>query len=57
MKGIPQEHKEHKTIAPKKEIPVHMDDIFGVLEGLDKQKVTNYVIKQVMKHKVPMLTF
>jgi hypothetical protein len=34
-----------------------MDDIFGVLEGLDKQKVTNYVIKQVMKHKVPMLTF
>lgn len=32
-------------------------NLFGVLENLDKQKVTAYVIKQVLKHKVPMLTF
>lgn len=41
----------------KKFIP-HMNDLFGILsENLDKNKVTNYVIKQVTKNKVPMLTF
>ena len=33
------------------------DNLFWVLENFDKQKITAYVIKQVLKHKVPMLTF
>lgn len=55
MKKIPQENKEHKV--PSKNVVSYKDDIFDVLEGIDKQKITNYVIKQVLKHKVPMLTF
>jgi len=56
MKKKLKEQYETDGSIPKKE-PPHVDDIFSVLDGLDKQKVTNYVIKQVLKHKVPMLTF
>lgn len=52
-------HKEHYESPTPMAVPKtpHKDELFGILEGLDKQKVTNYVIKQVIKHKVPMLTF
>jgi len=56
MKKKLKEQYETDGSVPKKE-PPHVDDIFSVLDGLDKQKVTNYVIKQVLKHKVQMLTF
>jgi hypothetical protein len=56
MKKKLKEQYEIDGSVPKKE-PPHVDDIFSVLDGLDKQKVTNYVIKQVLKHKVQMLTF
>lgn len=48
--NIHNDMQEQNTISDKK-------NIFGVLESLDRQKMTHYVIKQVMDHKVPMLTF
>lgn len=57
MKKSPQEHKEQKNITSYKKESVITDELFGALEGADKQKITNYAIKQVIKHKVPMLTF
>jgi hypothetical protein len=56
MKKKSKEQYETDGSIPKKQ-PPHVEDIFSVLDGLDKQKVTNYVIKQVLKHKVQMLTF
>ena len=50
QKNVYNEHQEKKFVP-------NMDNLFGVLEDLDRQKITNYVIKQVTKHKVPMLTF
>lgn len=32
-------------------------NLFTTLETLDRQKITEYVVNQVMKHKVPLLTF
>jgi hypothetical protein len=56
MKKKLKEQYETDDSVTKQE-PQHVEDIFSVLDGLDKQKVTNYVIKQVLKHKVQMLTF
>ncbi|HMS91127.1 MAG TPA: protein kinase [Candidatus Absconditabacterales bacterium] len=33
------------------------EEIFDVFDTFDKQKISNYVIRQVIKHKVSMLTF
>lgn len=48
--NIYNDMQEQNSISDEK-------NIFGVLESLDRQKMTHYVIKQVMDHKVPMLTF
>lgn len=57
MKRENAEHKEKNTPRTSKKYAWKMEDLFGVLKDLDKQKVTDYVIKQVSKNKVPMLTF
>lgn len=55
MKNSIDKHIHSKQKNAKKGAKEH--DIFDVLDTLDKQKVTEYVIKQVTKHKVSMLTF
>ena len=57
MKKKDIEHQNIDFHKPDTTSPLQMNDLFGVFENLDKQKVTDYVIKQVINHKVSMLTF
>ncbi|MFA6255655.1 MAG: hypothetical protein WC606_00595 [Candidatus Absconditabacterales bacterium] len=57
MKKQKLDHHESAINKIDKISPPQANDLFGVFEGLDKQKITAYVIKQVLKNKVPMLTF
>ena len=57
MKKKDIEHQNIDFHKPDTTSPLQMNDLFGVFENLDKQTVTDYVIKQVINHKVSMLTF
>ncbi len=56
MKKISENHNMNDIISSKKSLS-NPDDLFDVLHTLDKHKITDYAIKQVINHNVPMLTF
>lgn len=49
------------TNTPHKEqwnnVILYKHNLFNTLEALDRQKITEYAVSQVINHKVPLLTF
>ena len=56
MSKIDINKKGYKEIDPHRSNKTD-EELFDIFETNNKQKLTHYVVQQVVKNKVPMLTF